>query len=98
MFTENVSISKGAVNGATTMVHEIECSSEGMVTSITMQLIDTKIKMKLKRQTFQHRNTYDAYYYKASFPVVLTYAITNYKLQGATIASNMLIDMLFYPG
>jgi hypothetical protein len=49
IFTENVSIPKGAVNGATTTVQEMECSSDGMVTSITIQLIDSKIKMKLKR-------------------------------------------------
>ena len=47
MFTENVSISKGAVNGTTTTVHEIEYSSDSKVTSIIVQLTDTKIKMKL---------------------------------------------------
>jgi hypothetical protein len=36
MFTENVSILKGAVNGATAMVHEIECYDDDMVTSITV--------------------------------------------------------------
>jgi hypothetical protein len=76
MFTENVSISKGAINGATAMVHEIECFNDGMVTSITVQLTDTEVKMKLKRQLFQHKNTYEAYYYRASF---LPYAITGHK-------------------
>ena len=49
MFTKNVSIPKGTVNNATAMVQEIECSVDSMATSITVQLIDTKIKMKLKR-------------------------------------------------
>ena len=100
IFKENVSIPKRAVNGAIAMLQEIECSSDMIVTSITVQLIDSETKMKLKPQTFQHRYTYEAYYYKASFPIVLAYAITSYKLQGTTIATNMLIDIrnAFFPG
>jgi hypothetical protein len=79
MFMENINVPKGAVNGATATVREIECSSNGMVTSITVQLTDTEIKMKLKQQTFQHRYTYEACYYKASFPIVLAYSITSHK-------------------
>jgi hypothetical protein len=79
IFTENVSIPKGAVNGTTATVQEIECSSDGMVTSITVQLIDSEVKMKLKRHTFQHIYTYEAYYYKASFPIVLAYAMTGHE-------------------
>jgi hypothetical protein len=78
MLTENVSIPKGAVNSATATVQEIEYSGDSMVTSITVQLMDTEVKMKLKQQTFQHRYTYEDYYYKASFPIVLTYAITGH--------------------
>jgi ascorbate-specific PTS system EIIC-type component UlaA len=91
--TENVSIPKGVVNNATATVHEIECSIDGTITSITMQLTNTEVKMKLKRQAFQHKYTYEAYYYKASFLIVLAYAITSHKSQGATIASNVLIDI-----
>jgi ATP-dependent DNA helicase PIF1 len=100
MFMENVSIPKGTVNGATTTVQEIECSSNGMVTSITVQFINSEAKMKLKRQTFQYKYTSEAYYYKASFPIVLAYAITGHKSQGATIATNVLIDIqnAFSPG
>jgi hypothetical protein len=42
-------------------------------------LPDTKVKMKPKRQTFQHKYAYEAYYYKASFPIVLAYAITGHN-------------------
>jgi hypothetical protein len=44
MFMENVSIPKGAVNGATATVHKIECFNDGMVTSITMQLTKPQSK------------------------------------------------------
>jgi hypothetical protein len=93
MFTKNVNILKGTINGATATVQEIECSSDRMVTSITVQLIDSKVKMKLKLQTFQYRYTYEAYHHKASFPIVLAYAITGHKSQGATIATNVLINI-----
>jgi hypothetical protein len=99
MFTKNESISKEAVNVTTAMVHEIDCSTNSMVISITLQLIDTNIKLKLKRQTFQHGYLNVAYYYKASFSIVLAYAIINHNTQGATIASNILIDIqnAFFP-
>ena len=93
MFMENVSIPKGTIKGATTTIQEIECSNDGMVTSIALQLTDTGGKMKLKSQIFQHRYTYYAYYYKASFPIVLAYAIIGHKSQGAMIASNILINV-----
>jgi hypothetical protein len=35
--------------------------------------------LTLKRQTFQYRNTYEGYYYKTSFPIVLAYVITCHK-------------------
>jgi hypothetical protein len=58
MFTKNVSILKGAVNSATATVQAIECSDDDIVKSIIVQLIDTEVKMKLKRHTFQHRYIY----------------------------------------
>ncbi len=43
--------------------------------------------MILKRQTLQYKYTHEAYYYKASFILVLTYAIIGHKAQGTTIKS-----------
>jgi len=49
--------------------------------------------LTLKRQTFQYKYTYEAYYYKASFPIILAYAIIGHKAQGATIKSKVIIDI-----
>jgi len=49
--------------------------------------------MILKRQTLQHKYTHEAYYYKASFILVLTYAIIGHKAQGTTIKSKKLIHI-----
>jgi hypothetical protein len=54
MFTKNVNIPKGVVNGATT--------------SIEVQLTNNSTKMILKKHSFQHKYTYDGYFYKTSFP------------------------------
>jgi hypothetical protein len=32
-----------------------------------------------KRQTLQHKYTFETYYYKSSFSIVLAYAITSHK-------------------
>jgi hypothetical protein len=49
--------------------------------------------MFLKKHTFQHKYTYEAYYYKASFPITLAYVIIGHKLQGRTINSKVIIDI-----
>jgi hypothetical protein len=47
----------------------------------------------LKKHSFQHICTYDGYYYKTSFPIVITYVIINHKSQGATVATKVVIDI-----
>jgi len=56
--------------------------------------------MILKKHTFQHKYTYNAYYYKTLFPITLAYVITSHKSQGVTINSKIIIDMkeAFAPG
>jgi hypothetical protein len=43
--------------------------------------------MIFKRQTLQLKYTHEAYHYKASFLLVLTYAIISHKARGTTIKS-----------
>jgi hypothetical protein len=54
MFTENVSISKVAINAATATIHDIDCFANGMVTSIIVQLMETNVKIKPRDK---HSNT-----------------------------------------
>ncbi len=49
--------------------------------------------MILKNHTFQHKYTYDKYYYKTSFPITLAYAIIGHEPQGATISSKVIFDI-----
>jgi hypothetical protein len=49
--------------------------------------------MILKRQTLQHKCTHEAYYYKASFLLIWTYAIIGHKAQGTTMKSKQIIHI-----
>jgi len=49
--------------------------------------------MILKRQTLQHKYTCEAYYYKASFLLVWSYAIIGHKAQGTTMKSKKIIHI-----
>jgi len=89
MLIENINISKGVVNGAIT---SLDFNKDKIITS-TIKIINTNRFMTLKRQTLQHKYTYEAYYYKTSFPIVLACAITGHKTQGATIKSKVIIHI-----
>ena len=54
MFTENVSISKGAVNEATATVTNTNLDTNQNVTNITVQITNTRNQMILKRSTLEH--------------------------------------------
>jgi hypothetical protein len=49
--------------------------------------------MILKKHTFQHKYTYNGYYYKESFSITLAYVITSHKSPGTTISSKVIIDI-----
>jgi ATP-dependent exoDNAse (exonuclease V) alpha subunit len=100
MFTENVSISKGAVNGATAIVTSINLDTNQNVTNIIVQITNTGKQMIVKRSTFEHVYTFGKKFYKSGFPIVLAYAMTGHKSQGATISTNVVVDIrnAFAPG
>lgn len=47
-----------------------------------------------KRHNFQHKYTYERYYNKTSFPIVLAYAMTGHKSEGATISTTVIVNIL----
>ena len=100
MFTSNINVAKGVVNGATLTITSVHRDTHGVVTTIGVQLIGTFTHIYLKQHNFQHKYTYEQYYYKASFPIVLAYAMTGHKSQGATISNNVIVDIqnAFAPG
>jgi len=93
MIVENINISKGVVNGTFVIITSITFNNDEVVTSIIIKIVSTNIQIMLKRQTLQHKYTFETYYYKTSFLIVLTYVITSHKAQGATIESKVIIDI-----
>ncbi len=91
MFIQNINISKGTINGTIVIITSLDFNKDKKFTSITIKIINTNRFMALKRKTLQHKYTYEAYYQKAYFPIVLTYAITCHKIQGPTIKSKVII-------
>jgi hypothetical protein len=60
MFTKNINIQKGDVNGAiATYIAYVIFDTENNITAIKVQLTTNSIKMILKKHTFQHKYTYN---------------------------------------
>ena len=90
MFTSNVNVTKKVLNTATATITSVHPDNHGVVTTIGVQLIGTSTEIFFKRLNSQH-NTNEQYYYKVSFPIVVTYAMTNYSSQGATISNKIIV-------
>ncbi len=90
MITKNINISKG---GAIVIVTSLTFDDNKMVTNITIKVICTNVYVTLNRRTLQHKYTYETYYYKTSFPIVLTYIIIGHKAHVATITSKVLVHI-----
>jgi hypothetical protein len=63
MFTNNIAIQKGVVNGAIATITSIIFDLKNNVVAIKVQLTTNSIKMILKKHKFQDKYKYDAYYY-----------------------------------
>ena len=75
----NVNIAKGIITGATAMVISVHTDNHGVVTTIGVQLIGTSTHIFFKCHNFQQKYTYEQYYYKTFFPIILAYAMTGHK-------------------
>jgi len=62
MIAKNINISKGVVNGTFIIVTSITFNNDEVVTSIIIKTISTNIQIMLKRQTLQHKYTFETYY------------------------------------
>ena len=61
MFTSNVNVAKGDVNGATTTVTSVHSNNHGVVTTVGIQLIGTSTQILLERHNLQYKYTYEKY-------------------------------------
>lgn len=88
-FIQKKNLKEGIVNGAMARVISIKCNNKNVVIAINVQLYDTCTTMVLRKNALKYRYSYNAYYYKTSFPIIITYVMTGHKAQNATIASKI---------
>jgi ATP-dependent DNA helicase PIF1 len=93
MLTENIDLKVGAANGTTGIVTKLEFDLENNVCSISIALNPSGYVQIVRKKSIQNKYDSQGHFYKASFPLMLAYAITGHKSQGATISSKVMIDI-----
>jgi hypothetical protein len=93
MLTENIDLKVGVANGTTRIVTKLEFDLENNVCSISVALNPLGYMQIVRKKSIQNKNDYQRHFYKASFLLMLGYAITGHKSQGATISSKVVIHI-----
>ncbi len=91
MFTDNINIQKGVVNGTTATITFMIFDTKNNVIDIEVQLTTNSLKKVLKKHTFQNKYTYVGYYYKASFPITLAYVTIKHNHKAQQLAQKLLL-------
>jgi ATP-dependent exoDNAse (exonuclease V) alpha subunit len=90
---ENIDSKVGAANGTTGIVTKLEFDLEDNVCSISVALNPSRYMQIVRKKSIQNKYDYQGHFYKPSFPLMLGYAITRHKSQGAMISSKMMIHI-----
>jgi ATP-dependent exoDNAse (exonuclease V) alpha subunit len=90
MLTKNIDLKVGAANGTTGIVTKLEFDLEDNVCSISIALNPSGYVQIVRKKSIQNKYDSQGHFYKASFPLMLGYAITGHKSQGATISSKVI--------
>jgi hypothetical protein len=71
----------------------LEFDLESNVCSIFVALNPLEYVQIVKKKSIRNKYDYQGHFYKASFPLMLGYAIIGHKSQGATISSKVIIHI-----
>jgi len=93
MLIENIDLKVGATNGTIGIVTKLEFNLENNVCSISVAFNPLKYVQIVQKKSIQNKYDSQGHFYKASFPLMLGYAITRHKSQGATISSKVMIHI-----
>ncbi len=83
MLTENIDLKIGAANGTTGIVTKLEFDLENNVCSISIALNPLGYVQIVRKKSIQNKYDSKGHFYKASFPLMLGYAIVGHKSQDA---------------
>eukprot|EP00798_Chlamydomonas_sp_ICE-L_P000316 gene316-biopygen13014 len=100
MLTNNINLKKGAANGSTGIVLDIAFDAQKNVRNFTVLLHRSNKVIKVYRTTFRTVYAQGCRFFKSSFPLMLAYAMTGHKSQGATLSGPTIVHMkeAFTPG
>jgi hypothetical protein len=93
MLIENIDLKVGATNGTTRIVTKLEFNLLDNVYSISFALSPSRYMQIVWKKSIQNKYDSQGYFYKASFPLMLGYAIIGHKSQGAMISSKVMIHI-----
>jgi hypothetical protein len=83
MLTENIDLKVGAANGTIEIITKLEFDLEDNVCRISIALNPSKYMQIVWKKSIQNKYDNQGHFYKASFPLMLGYAIIKHKSQGA---------------
>jgi hypothetical protein len=93
MLTKNIDLKVGVANGTTRIVTKLEFDDENNVCSISVALNPSRYMQIIWKKSIQNKYDSQGHSYKTSFPLMLGYAITRHKSQGAMISSKVMIHI-----
>jgi ATP-dependent exoDNAse (exonuclease V) alpha subunit len=93
MLIENIDLEIDATNGTTGIVTKLEFNLEDNVYSISVALNPSKYMQIVWKKSIQNKYDSQGHFYTTSFALMLGYAITWHKSQGATISSKVMIHI-----
>ncbi len=93
MLTKNIDLKVGATNGTTGIVTKLEFDLEDNVCSISIVVNPSRYVEIVQKKSIQNKYDSQGHFYKASFPLMLGYAIIGHKSQGAMISSKVMIHV-----
>jgi len=93
MLIENIDLKIRAANGIIGIVTKLEFDLEDNVCSIFVALNPLGYVQIVWKKSIQNKYDSQGHFYKASFLLMLDYAITRHKSQGAMISSKVMIHI-----
>ena len=89
-FTAVVDKRKGAVTCAEGIIKDY-LMDDGVVTRVTVEVVDTKKQVHVTRTNYKPRTVGDEDFARYEFPLILAYAMTAHRCQGATMRLRVII-------
>lgn len=92
MITQNLDLESGAANGATTQIASIRLQID-MRDEIRLRITCSDKEVAVRRSSVKNLYHNEKRYFKATFPLMLGYAITAHRSQGATLRGKVIVDV-----